>query len=124
MSVPESVAPDQPFPGARSQVRGPRGEPEAAPPMVWTDGRRQLPLEASPARWNGWAIRLPCRSEELTIGKRVVVYERVSVRKRQLGEMVRLDASVRREQLRMDRSRLATGAHEQQPRDGQQEEQP
>ncbi|MGI9147933.1 MAG: DUF2382 domain-containing protein [Chloroflexota bacterium] len=63
---------------------------------------RLLPLESSPLRWErGWTIRLPVRVEHITLDKQVVVYERVLVRRQEIEERARVQASVRKEELRV-----------------------
>lgn len=64
--------------------------------------RGALPLQAQvePAK-DGWLIRLPMRAEMITIDRQAVVVEQVVVRAETVQETVHLDASVRREELRM-----------------------
>ena len=99
MTSAESGAdpPDQPFPGAHPPVPGAHSPAsEAGQPS----GERQLPLES--ARTGGgvtWKVRLPVRAECVTVGKEVVVYERAVVRRRELGDVARVQEVVRREQL-------------------------
>jgi len=63
-----------------------------------------LPLESSAVAFNerGWEIRLPVRAEEIAVEKQVVVRERVVVGRREVDDVEHVDASVRREQLRVD----------------------
>ena len=62
-----------------------------------------LPLEARVETDNqGWVVRIPVRAEAVTIGKEVVVAEEVTVRHQQLQEVVRLDETVRHEELRVE----------------------
>jgi Domain of unknown function (DUF2382) len=51
---------------------------------------------------DGWSIRLPVRSEAIHIRKRVVVSERVLVHRVVRSEIEHLDATIRREKLRVD----------------------
>ena len=94
--------PDAPFPGARSQVTArPLEKDRATYPA--TDGLRQLSLEASPIPRNGgWVIRVPVRAEHVTVDKKRVVYERVIVRRVHTDAVHHVDATVRREELRVD----------------------
>jgi len=93
---PESRAPDTPFAGAHSQVPGPRGDPLEST-------AERLPLESSEVAWErGWSVRLPVRAEHILVDKQLVVYERVIVRRHQIDDLARVDANVRREQLRVE----------------------
>ena len=99
MTAVESGAdrPDQPFPGAHPQVPGAHSLASDTGQPV---GERQLPLES--ARTGGgvnWKVRLPVRAESVTVRKEVVVYERAVVRRRELGDVARVQDVVRREQL-------------------------
>jgi len=70
--------------------------------MVSSDGRRTLRLDARPVASDaGWSISLQCRAEELTLSKRVVVYERVLLRKRRVGEAAHIQTTLQREELRV-----------------------
>jgi stress response protein YsnF len=44
-------------------------------------------------------IRLPVRAEDVTVTKEVVVRERVVLRRREIGDIARVEATVRRERL-------------------------
>ena len=102
MSLPESTAPDRPFPGAHSQVPGARHSPPDEPPPGSATAR-MLPLEATrTVDGKGWLIRLPVRAEHVTVSKKVVVCERVSVRRQLVPELARVEAEIRRERLRLD----------------------
>jgi hypothetical protein len=63
-----------------------------------------LPLEAQ--IWSlesgGWAIRLPVREERVIFDKQVVVTERVTVRRGQVADVVRVHDTVAREELRIE----------------------
>ncbi len=92
---PEPGPSDSPFPGARSQVPRTREEGSVAP--------RALPLEISAPTWEpGWTVRLPVRAEHITVAKRVVAYERVTVRTNEIGDLERLESTTRREELQVD----------------------
>jgi stress response protein YsnF len=102
MIPPRTEPPDVPFPGAHSQVTG-RPLQTHAPTTSAPGAAGQLPLEASAASAErGWSMRLPVRAEHVAIVKETVVYERVAVRRRTINERARVDASVRREELRVD----------------------
>jgi len=97
-----------PFPGARPQVAGMHrlhdGE-SGAPGADGADGRHSQPLalEASPETWErGWLVRLPVRAEHVVVDKQLVVYERVEVGRRDVGDLQRIEATVRREELKVD----------------------
>jgi len=61
-----------------------------------------LPLEAhAEPTAAGWAVRLPVRAEEIRIDRQAVVVEQVVVRAETVEEMVRLEAPVRHEELRV-----------------------
>jgi stress response protein YsnF len=102
MSVEPSASTfDTPFPGARSQVPGRHHEmdrstarqPQAAP---------LLPLGASPLpRERGWTIRLRVRAEQIEVEKRIVVRERVAVRRAAVDGSVHLKTHIRREVLKV-----------------------
>ena len=65
----------------------------------------RLPLEAhveSAGVMGGWTIRLPVRKEHVTTYKRPVVVEEVSVYTTQVDDTVRIDETVRHEELRVD----------------------
>ena len=99
MTLPESEAPDRPFPGARSQVPGVR-HPELSEPA---GGREALPLDVSPQpAGEGWQLRVPLRAEQVTVSKQVVVRERVAIARRRVGETQDIDVTVRRERLRVE----------------------
>jgi len=67
--------------------------------------RGALPLEAQVEQaQDGWLIRLPMRAETITLDRQAVVVEQVVVRAETVQETVHLDASVRREELRMGTS--------------------
>ena len=96
----ESRAPDQPFPGAHSQVPGARGH-HPDPNAPGSDAA--LPLESHMVgSERGWVMRLPVRAEQIMIAKQTVVHERVIVRRRQVQDRVRMDATTRREQLQLE----------------------
>jgi uncharacterized protein (TIGR02271 family) len=61
------------------------------------------PLEAAitPAE-AGWEIRLPLRREVVSVEKRVVVAEEVTIRRDRQTETQRVEATARRERLRVD----------------------
>jgi len=92
----------QPFPGAQPQVRV--GNDTAAAERI--PGERTgdtLPLQVRPdPTGSGWTVRLPVRAEAVTVTKEVVVYERAVVHRRTLREVQHLEATVRREQLRVE----------------------
>ncbi len=68
----------------------------------WGDDRQPLPLEALVERRPyGWVIRLPVGAEELVVEKQWVVAEQVSVRTRPIEDVVRVDETVRREELKV-----------------------
>ena len=46
-------------------------------------------------------IRLPVRAEEVTVTKQVVIYERVVLRRREIGDIAPVEATVRRERLQV-----------------------
>jgi stress response protein YsnF len=46
-------------------------------------------------------IRLPVRAEEVTVTKQVVMYERVVLRRREIGDIAPVEATVRRERLQV-----------------------
>ena len=71
---------------------------EDAPPA-----ERPLPLEAhvEPTA-GGWSIRLPLRAEDVTVDKRTVVVETVTVRRGQVEEVMQHDETLRRERLRIE----------------------
>jgi hypothetical protein len=102
MIPPESDVPDRPFPGARSQVPGARTTSAGASTAVPTPPRL-LPLEAVRDRSDkGWVVRLRVGAEHVTVRKAVVASERVVLRQAVVDDVVRLDAVVQREQLRLD----------------------
>jgi stress response protein YsnF len=72
-----------------------------APPS--STAERTLPLEAKvePAA-GGWSIRLPLRAEEVTVDKRTVVAETLTVRRGQVKEVMHRDEMIRRERLRIE----------------------
>ena len=62
-----------------------------------------LPLEAHvESSGRGWTIRLPVRAEQITVHKQPVVVEEVAVQVRQVRDVVRLEDTVRREEVRAD----------------------
>ena len=94
------------FDGPRSDEAAPDSAPEAArAPTLQRSGRSgpPLPLEArvEPAR-GGWTIRLPVRREHVTVDKQPVVVEEVAVQVRHVQDLVRLEDTVRREELRAE----------------------
>src|SRR5437868_12769632 len=97
-----------------SAMNTPSREPAATPPRQIVNpttnqpatASGQLPLEAQIERSAGlhaagWTIQLPIRAEHLTIEKQSVVYEQVTVRRGQIHEVQQIDASIRRERLRV-----------------------
>lgn len=87
---------DRPFPGARPQVPGTRGEPAAR-------ALDSLPLEATQAGTEQhWTVRLPVRAEQVSVSKQVVIRERVVVRRRAVEELAQIDDQVAREVLRLE----------------------
>jgi len=99
------AAPEPPFPGAHSQVTGRLLDESPAPQRAPALPGR-LSLEASSIRGDGGYIaRLPVRAEDITVEKRTVIYERVAVKRHGVPDVEQLDASVRREKLRVRRSR-------------------
>ncbi len=102
MTPPESSPADRPFPGARPQV--PQLHAQAADePATAAAAPEQLPLEAAVASTGlDWIIRLPVRAEHVTITREVVVRETVVLRRRQVDDIARVDATVQREQLRVE----------------------
>jgi len=67
--------------------------------------RRVLPLDHVVERLGrGWRVRLPVRAEQVTVNKRTFVAEEVVVRARPVEDVVRVDETVRREELRVDTS--------------------
>ena len=102
MIAPESDVTDRPFPGAHSQVPGAR-TPSADASTAARAQPRLLPLEAVRDRSDkGWVVRLRVRAEHVTVSKEVVVTERVVLRRGVVDDVVRLEAVVRREQLKVD----------------------
>ena len=102
MTPPASFPPDRPFPGALSQVPRLHAESDDVPATAAASWE-QLPLEASRTPIGlGWTIRLPVRAEHVTITKEVVVREAVVLRRREVDDVARLDATVRREELRVE----------------------
>ena len=72
--------------------------PKDAPPA-----ERPLPLEVEiEPTAGGWSIRLPLRAEDITVDKRTVVAETVTVRRGQVKEVVQRDETIRRERLRIE----------------------
>ena len=65
--------------------------------------RRPLPLQAriEPAP-RGWTIRLPVRAEHVRVEKQTFVAEEVVVRTRPVQDTVRVDETVRREEVRVE----------------------
>jgi uncharacterized protein (TIGR02271 family) len=49
---------------------------------------------------SGWSLRLPVRAEHVTLSRQVVVCERVVVTRRRIEEVARVQAELRREELR------------------------
>jgi len=69
----------------------------------WGDDRQPLPLEATiERRPYGWVIRLPVGTEELVVEKQWVVAEQVVVRTRPVEDVVQVDETVRREELKVE----------------------
>ena len=97
MTLPESSSPDRPFPGAHSQVSGAHALSAETPAST-----QRLRLGAARSRsGQGWVIRLPVRAEQVTVTKEVVVRERVVLRRREAEDLVRAEATVRRERLQV-----------------------
>jgi stress response protein YsnF len=76
-------------------------------PRAWRAQRAAaptLPLEAQirPGESGGWAIWLPVREEQVVFDKQVVVTERVTVRRGEVADVVRVHDTVAREELRID----------------------
>jgi uncharacterized protein (TIGR02271 family) len=69
---------------------------EAAEPEI-----RSLEASIEPSE-NGWEIRLPLRREVVTVEKRVVVVEEVRIGRARHTEAERVEATARRERLRID----------------------
>jgi uncharacterized protein (TIGR02271 family) len=70
-----------------------------------TGTRAPLPIEGAPTRaQNGWSVRLRVRAEEITIAKQTVIGERVRLQRTRVQEVARVDAVLRREQLRRTKS--------------------
>ena len=64
-----------------------------------------LPIEGTPTfADNAWSVRLPVRAEHISVSKHVVVRERVVVKRNRIAEVARVEAQLRREQLRARRS--------------------
>ena len=62
-----------------------------------------LPLESSAVALDqGWVVRLSVRAERILVAKQLEVYERVVVRRHEIEDLSRVDASVRREQLTVE----------------------
>ena len=62
-----------------------------------------LPLEAHvESSGRGWTIRLPVRAEQITVHKQPVVVEEVAVQVRQVRDVVRLEDTVRREEVQAE----------------------
>jgi len=59
-------------------------------------------LSTCQPRNNGWAIRLGVRAEHVEVEKQLVVYEQVTVRRYAVEDTEHLDATVRREELRIE----------------------
>ena len=96
-----SNADDRPFPGAHSQVPGMhRDSSELTKQPSHT--QEVLPLEASAAQWKrGWRVRLPVRAEHIELEKQAVIYERVVVHRREIDQLDHIDATARKEELRV-----------------------
>ena len=117
MTQTESTASDLPFPGAHSQVPGQRHE--SAPPLLQDakSSPRRLPLGSAGAPWErGWRIRLAVRAEHVEVDKRVVGYERLRIARRQTDDVARVTATVRREELRVDRTGSESAVADAEPR--------
>ena len=94
-------ADDRPFAGAHSQVPGMHRDSSELTKQP-SDTQEALPLEASPTQWErGWRIRLPVRAEHIELEKQAVTYERVVVRSREIHQLDHIDATARREELRV-----------------------
>ncbi|HEY0584131.1 MAG TPA: DUF2382 domain-containing protein, partial [Chloroflexota bacterium] len=60
-------------------------------------------LEAAVERsGQSWTIRLPLRREELRVEKRTVIAERLIIRRQTVADVARVQANVRREELRVE----------------------
>jgi hypothetical protein len=67
--------------------------------------RRRLPLEGQAVRWaGGWEVRLPLRAEHVVVDKETVIAERVTVRRGLVTDVVRVQDTVAREELRVESS--------------------
>lgn len=100
MTRPERALADQPFPGAHSQVPGAHNSSATSMELLHSQ-REGLPVEADCSSVaGGWVVRQPVRTEQVTVATEVVVYERVLVRRRRVGEIARIETEVRREELR------------------------
>lgn len=77
----------------------PRSEDASSSPTA----ERSLSLEAKvePAA-GGWSIRLPLRAEAVTVDKRTVVAETLTVRRGQVKEVMHRDETIRGERLRIE----------------------
>jgi len=65
--------------------------------------RRTLALEADrQSLGNVLTIRLPVRAEDVTVDKQAFVTEEVAVRPSRVDDVVRIEETIRREQLRVD----------------------
>jgi len=96
---PDASYSESPFPDARSQVR--RMRPDTTASASRSAGA--LPLESSIVPWErGWMVRLPVRVERVEVDKQVVVHQRLVVRREQIEDVARVNASVRREQVRVE----------------------
>ena len=51
---------------------------------------------------SGWSIRVPLRREEVVVEKRTVLAERVVIRRSAVEDVRHVDATVKRERLRVD----------------------
>jgi uncharacterized protein (TIGR02271 family) len=62
-----------------------------------------LPLEATKLETPGaaWSLKLPCRAEEVQVRKTVVVYEEVRLHKAVTREGVKVEARLKREELKV-----------------------
>ena len=94
------------FDGPRSNEAAHDVAPEAARAPAFQRSEQSgppLPLEAhvEPAR-GGWTIRLPVRAEHVTVHKQPVVVEEVAVHVRHVQDLVRLEDTVRREEVRAE----------------------
>jgi uncharacterized protein (TIGR02271 family) len=62
--------------------------------------RRPLPLEGTlESLTEGWMVRLPLRAETVTVDRRTVVAEEITIRRGEVQDVAEVSGEVRREQL-------------------------